>query len=90
MISDKISPMKRGNDIWHEFMKNYEFWCTKKCPGKEFIYEFMKNHEFIYEFMKKTYDLGCTKKCPVKEFLYMNSYINMAIRVVQIRATLTM
>ena len=28
------------HDIWHKFMKNYEFWCMKKslCPGKEFIY----------------------------------------------------
>ena len=41
-------------------MKNYEFWCIKKCPGKEFIlefmYEFMGNHKYIYEFIKKTYD----------------------------------
>ena len=26
-------------------MKNFEFWCTKRCPGKEFISEFM--YEFI-------------------------------------------
>ena len=61
-------------------MKNYEFWFTKKCPGKGLIYEFInkfiKNHEFIYEFMGKTYDLGCTKKCPVKQFLNMNSDMN--------------
>ena len=81
MTSDKISSIKRGkiHDIWHEFMKKYEFWCTKKCPGTEFIYEFiyefMGNHDFIYEFMKKN-DLGSTKKRPVKEFLYMNSYMN--------------
>ena len=40
-------------DILQEFMKNHEFRCTKKCPGKEFIvefiHEFMGNHEFIYE-----------------------------------------
>ena len=46
------------HDNWHDFMKNYEFWCTKKCPGKvfisEFIYEIMENHKFIsYEFMRK-------------------------------------
>ena len=91
MISNMISSMKRGqiHDIWHDFMKNSEFWYTKKCPGKEFIsefiYEFMKNHEFKYEFIKKTYDLGCTKTCPVKEFYFftyefmntqnMNSYM---------------
>ena len=48
-------------------MKNYEFWCTKECPAEEFIsefiYEFMENHEFIYDFMKKTIwgeaDFGC-------------------------------
>ena len=38
-------------------MNNYEFWCAKKFSGKEFIlefiYEFIENHEFIYEFMKK-------------------------------------
>ena len=27
-------------------MKNYEFWCIKKRPGKQFI------SEFIYEFME--------------------------------------
>ena len=45
------------HNIWHNFMKYYEFWWTKKCPGKEFmskfIYEFMENHLFIYEIMKK-------------------------------------
>ena len=61
-------------------MKSYEFWCTKKCPGKQFIskfiYEVMENYEFISEFMKKKYDFGCSKKCSIKEFLYMNSYMN--------------
>ena len=40
-------------------MKNYEYRCTEngeKCPGKdfisEFIYDFIENHEFIYEFIK--------------------------------------
>ena len=62
MISDVISHIKRGqiHDIWHDFMKNYELLYTKKCPGKEFIYEFiyefMKNHEFIYEFIIFIYE----------------------------------
>ena len=70
-------------DIWHDFMKNFEFRCTKKCPGKEFIleftYEFIENHECIFEFMKKTFDFGCTKKWSKNSLtllLYMNSYLN--------------
>ena len=48
MISDMISPGKEAkiHDMWNDFKKNYEFWCTKKCPGKELI------SEFIYEFME--------------------------------------
>ena len=52
----------------------------------------MKNHEFIYEFMKKPYDLGCTKKCAVKriftyEFIYefilthVNSYMISCLKI---------
>ena len=47
-------------------MKNYEFWCTKECPAKEFIYEFMENHEFIYDFMKKTW-FGVTQTSAVDD-----------------------
>ena len=51
-------------DIWHEFMKK----CTKKCPGKEFIsefiYELMGNFEFKIEFMKKTYISGVPRSVP--------------------------
>ena len=64
-----LSHVRRSkiHDILHDFMKNYEFWCTKECPAEEFIsefiYEFMENHEFIYDFMKKTIwgeaDFGC-------------------------------
>ena len=68
-------------------MKNYEFWCTKKCPGKEFksefIYEYMENHEFMYDFMKKTYDFQevSRPRILIYEFIYefmfthVNSYI---------------
>ena len=75
-----LSPMKRGqiHDIWHEFMKNYELWCTQKCPGKEFIsefiYELMGNHEFIYEFMKKHMISGVPRSV-----LSKNSYRCMQI-----------
>ena len=58
------------HDIWHELMKNYEFWCTKKCPGKEFIsefiYELMGNSEFKIELMKKTYISGVPRSVPSK------------------------
>ena len=39
--------------------------------------DFLENHKFIYNFVKKTYDFGCTKKCPVNEFLYINSYMDL-------------
>ena len=39
-------------------MKNHDFGCTNKGLHLNvyslFIYEFMENHEFVYEFMKKT------------------------------------
>ena len=32
--------------------------------------DFMENHEFMYEFMKKKYNFG-TKKCPVKNSFHL-------------------
>ena len=76
-------------------MKNFEFWCTKKCPGKEFIleitYEFIENHECIYEFMKKHLISGVPKsgqRTLIYEFIFefiftdVNSYMKSYMNMI--------
>ena len=74
--------MAKIHDIWHEFMKNHDFWCTRKCRlvswQKFYIRVHIQTHgkSRIHIWThEKTYDFGCTKTCPVIVVIPMNSYM---------------